>query len=156
MGVISSLRDATVVGSFFLVSACKANADPSRLPDAPVDAGQAALVSREVVYATSPGELRGFLYRPPGPAPFPAVIFEHGSEADPGDMLDEAQFFVPHGFVMFAPHRRGQGRSAGAGEYINRASIREGRQPDQLVELLDAQVDDVAAAVAYVRRLPDV
>ena len=57
---------------------------------------------------------------PPGTGPFPAVVFEHGGEQEPGNMIDEAQFFVPHGFVMFAPHRRGQGRSARAAEYTER------------------------------------
>jgi carboxymethylenebutenolidase len=63
-------------------------------------------------------------------------------------------FYVPNGFVVFVPHRRGQGLSAAAGEYISDAWNRSGRQPAKIVELLDAQVADVAAAVAFVRRLP--
>ncbi|MGH7439916.1 MAG: dienelactone hydrolase family protein, partial [Polyangiaceae bacterium] len=107
-----------------------------------------------MIYATTPGDLHGFLYHPAGLGPFPAVVFEHGSEQEPGNMIDEAQFFVPHGFVVFAPHRRGQGRSAEAAEYLNEAWIFGGKSPELLVDLLDTHVDDVAAAVAYVRRLP--
>jgi carboxymethylenebutenolidase len=127
-----------------------------RTGSSPAPRGRDPLAPQEVTYAVSPGPLRGFLYRPEGKGPFPAVIFNHGSERDPADMLDEAQFYVPHGFVLFAPHRRGQGLSASAGEYINEAWVRARLAPDALVELLDAQVDDVAAAVAYVRALPDV
>ena len=136
--------------------ACKTSSDSARPTDASLGPVHALLQPQDVVYATTPGELHGFLYRPPGRAPFPAVIFEHGSEQEPGDMLDEAQFFVPHGFVLFAPHRRGQGHSAKAAEYLNEAWIFGGKSPELLVDLLDAQVDDVAAAVAYVRHLPDV
>jgi cephalosporin-C deacetylase-like acetyl esterase len=71
-------------------------------------------------------------------------------------MRDEAEFYVRHGFVLFAPHRRGQGDSADAGQYVSGAWIAQGEQPETLVELLEAQVDDVAAAVSYVRALPEV
>jgi carboxymethylenebutenolidase len=141
-----------ILGLLATSVACKANANGA----ASVDGGRDPLVPAEVTYATTPGSLRGFLYRPEGTGPFPAVVFNHGSEQEPGDMRDEAEFYVPRGFVLFAPHRRGQGWSADAGEYINEAWIARGEQPQTLVELLDEQVDDVAAAVAYVRALPDV
>ncbi len=141
-----------VLGLLAASVACKANANGAQS----VDGGRDPLVPAEVTYATTPGSLRGFLYRPEGTGPFPAVVFNHGSEQEPGDMRDEAEFYVRRGFVLFAPHRRGQGRSADAGEYINEAWIALGEQPQTLVELLDEQVDDVAAAVAYVRALPDV
>jgi dienelactone hydrolase len=105
----------------------------------------------QVTYATSPAPLRGFLYRPAGPGPFPALVFNHGSERDASDLRGQAVFYVPRGFVVFVPHRRGHGLSGG--EYYDDVWKRSGRQPAKLVELLDAQVDDVAAAVAWVGRL---
>jgi carboxymethylenebutenolidase len=102
-----------------------------------------------VAFPSGSRTLHGFLYRPDGDGPFPAVVFNHGSEAMPGDRRDEAAFYVPHGFVLFVPHRRGQGRSRDAGEYIGRGSDRA-RVVDELV----AQTDDVLAAVAYVHSLP--
>jgi carboxymethylenebutenolidase len=122
------------------------------LAEAPAPGGPP--VPAEVTYATVPGPLRGFLYRPVGPGPFPALVFNHGSEREATDLRGQAMFYVPRGFVVFVPHRRGQGLSAGAGEYFDQVWQRTGRQPGKLVELLEAQVDDVAAAVAYVRRLP--
>jgi dienelactone hydrolase len=82
------------------------------------------------------------------------VVFNHGSERNATDLRGQAMFYVRNGFVLFVPHRRGQGLSAAAGEYISDAWERSGRDPAKIVELLDAQVSDVAAAVAYVRRLP--
>jgi dipeptidyl aminopeptidase/acylaminoacyl peptidase len=112
---MTHLRACVAASSCLLaLLACKTSSDSARPTDASVGSVHGPLQPQEVVYATAPGELHGFLYRPAGTGPFPAVIFEHGSEQDPGDMLDEAQFFVPHGFVLFAPHRRGQGRSAKA------------------------------------------
>src|SRR5450432_880583 len=151
MGVASRRRLAAVVALSSALAACKTSADPK-----PLDVGTDPLVPTEVTYATSPGALRGYLYRPRGQGPFPAVIFNHGSEQDPADMRDEAEFYVRQGFVLFAPHRRGQGLSADAGEYLNAAWIREGERPDTLVALFEAQVDDVAAAVSYARTLPDI
>ncbi len=93
--------------------------------------------------------LRGYLYRPSGDGPFPAVVFNHGSEAMPGDRSDQAVFYVPRGYVLFVPHRRGQGRSSDAGDPIGRAA-----DGAQVVDELVAQSDDVIAAVDYVRALP--
>jgi carboxymethylenebutenolidase len=137
----------------FTIALCAASAC-RRSPASMFEAGPGALAPQEVTYAVSPGTLRGFLYRPEGTGPFPAVVFNHGSEQDPGDMLDEARFYVPRGFVLFAPHRRGQGRSAAAGESIDEGLVRVRRNPDRFVEWLDAQVEDVAAAVSFVRALP--
>ncbi len=65
--------------------------------------------------------LHGALYKPEGPGPFPAVLFNHGSA--PGMASKEAfdalgPVFVKHGWVFLAPYRRGQGLSASAGPYI--------------------------------------
>ena len=65
--------------------------------------------------------LQGMVYKPSGPGPFPAVLYNHGSA---GGMLSKGAFdalgpvFVSHGWVLFGPFRRGQGLSAAAGPYI--------------------------------------
>jgi dienelactone hydrolase len=98
--------------------------------------------------------LHGFLHRPPGPGPFPAIVYNHGSEPLPGPKPDQAAFFVAHGFVLFVPHRRGHGRSKDAGEYVGDVIDRTGRDAPALVDALVAQTDDVMAAVAYVSAQP--
>src|SRR5450755_1536646 len=62
--------------------------------------------------------LHGFLYLPQGAGPFPAVLWNHGSEKWPGWQPDLAAFYTANGFAFFIPHRRGQGRSSDAGAYI--------------------------------------
>jgi len=65
--------------------------------------------------------LHGTLYKPDGPGPFPAIVYNHGSA--PG-MLSKGAFdvlgpvFAKNGWVFFGPYRRGQGLSASAGKYI--------------------------------------
>ncbi len=109
------------------------------------DAGATASL---VAFPSGSRTLHGFLYRPPGDGPFPAVVFNHGSEAMPSARSDEAVFYVRHGFVLFVPHRRGQGQSSDAGTYIERLG------PAQIEGELVAQADDVMAAVEYVHSLP--
>src|SRR6478672_11860352 len=63
--------------------------------------------------------LDGFLFKPDGPGPFPAVVWNHGSEQYPdrGPQFESvAKIFVPAGYVVFAPVRRGHGSSQG--QYI--------------------------------------
>ena len=71
---------------------------------------------------TAPSPSRGVVYKPPGPGPFPAVLYNHGSA--PG-MLNSQAFeavigprFAARGWVFFGPYRRGQGLSVQAGPYI--------------------------------------
>jgi dipeptidyl aminopeptidase/acylaminoacyl peptidase len=65
--------------------------------------------------------LSGFLYKPEGPGPFPAVLYNHGSAA--GLLSNEAfnavvPVYLSKGWVFFAPYRRGQGLSASQGSFI--------------------------------------
>jgi dienelactone hydrolase len=92
--------------------------------------------------------LHGFLYQPEGPGPFPAIVFNHGSEALPGWVPDQARFYVAHGFVLFVPHRRGHGRSTSAGP-----AEPQGTGPE-VIDALVAQNDDVLGAISYVASLP--
>jgi hypothetical protein len=60
--------------------------------------------------------LLGVLYKPEGRGPFPALIWNHGSEKAPeaGPQFGSvASIFVPVGYVVFAPVRRGHGSSTG-------------------------------------------
>jgi dienelactone hydrolase len=61
-------------------------------------------------------------HKPPGPGPFPTVIFHHGSTGrgtDPSlfdrpyDPRIQAQWFTARGWAVIAPSRRGRGGSEG-------------------------------------------
>ena len=129
-------------------------APPPIAASAPAPAPSPAPVRLEseslVAFPSGALTLHGFLYRPPGAGPFPAVVFNHGSEALPGDMRGQAAFYLPHGFVLFVPHRRGQGRSRDAGEYTVDHLSDHARVVN---ELATTQTDDVMSAVEYVRSL---
>src|SRR5215471_18785471 len=77
---------------------------------------------QQVSFRSGDLTLAGQLYRPPGPGPFPAVLYNHGSTcsmiiADAADAL--APVFNGRGWILFVPHRRGAGLSAKAGRCIS-------------------------------------
>jgi carboxymethylenebutenolidase len=105
----------------------------------------------EVVFPSAGQRLHGFLWKPDGAGPFPAVLWNHGSEKLPGSQPALAKFYTEHGYVFFVPHRRGQGRSPGP--YIQDvvAEAPPGERARRMVELQDAEVEDVVAALEYLR-----
>src|SRR5215831_17439651 len=65
----------------------------------------------EVTFPSGKLVLHGFLYRPLGNGPFPAILYNHGSEQNPSWKPALGEFFSSRGYVFFVPHRRGHGRS---------------------------------------------
>jgi len=122
----------------------------------------APLVKRRVAFKSGPLWLEGYIFKPAGRGPFPVVVWNHGSEPHPGagGQFDRiARVFVPHGFVVFAPTRRGHDESDGA--YISderaRAVAAGGqRAGDSLVasRLPTEQLDDQLAGIAWLRHVP--
>jgi len=115
---------------------------------------------RHVTFKSGDLTLAGYVYKPAGDGPFPAVLWNHGSEPDPGGRAEfdsVAAIFVPAGFVVFAPMRRGHSDSEG--EYI-RDSIEHESSVSGLAagmrlgaQLLDtSQVDDQLAGLAFLER----
>lgn len=127
-------------------------------------AAMAAPQGERVTFESDGNTLVGFLYRPDGPGPHPALIWNHGSEANPerGPQFDRiASIFVPAGYVVFTPQRRGHGSSQG--DYIvdrvgatRQASgfVAANRLTVQLLET--EQLDDQLAGLAYLKTLPSV
>ncbi|OQP59581.1 hypothetical protein A3860_36945 [Niastella vici] len=77
--------------------------------------------------------LKGLLWKPEGRGPFPAVLFNHGSEANSMWYLPGvAKYFVGHGYAFFTPFRRGQTLSKGQGRYMGDIldSIRNNEGPN--------------------------
>jgi len=72
-----------------------------------------------VTFPSGTLQLKGVLYKPTGAGPFPAVVYNHGSGKGYSAQMEAlGPVFVAHGWVFFAPYRRGQGLSASAGPYI--------------------------------------
>src|SRR5678815_745338 len=77
---------------------------------------QPAFNKQRVTYTSAGLTLVGFVYKPDGSGPFPTVVWNHGSEKNPGGgpQFDSvAKIFVPAGYAVFAPVRRGHGGSEG-------------------------------------------
>jgi dienelactone hydrolase len=106
-----------------------------------------------VSFPSSVGTLYGFLYLPKGEGPFPAVLWNHGSEKRPGWQPELASFYNSHGFVFFLPHRRGQGRSPGP--YIM-DEIHAGGGPTAAVQAQQIANEDVLAAMNWLKTRPEV
>jgi dienelactone hydrolase len=95
--------------------------------------------------------LHGFLYIPEGKGPFPAMIWNHGSEPRPGWQPELGQFYASKGFVFFIPHRHGQGRSADAGPF-HRDLQKKCKSQDCVIGLHDLYNKDVVAAVSWLKQ----
>jgi carboxymethylenebutenolidase len=105
----------------------------------------------EIVFPSNGRELHGFLWKPDGPGPFPAILWNHGSEKLPGSQPVLAKFYIEHSYVFFIPHRRGQGRSPG--EYIQDlvAQTPPPERARRMVELQQVELEDVVAALNYLK-----
>lgn len=141
----SKVKRSSVCALFILFMAAAAVAQ-SQAPAQPQP--------EEVVFQSGKLQLHGFLWKPNGPGPFPAVLWNHGSEKLPGSQPALASFYTSHFFVFFAPHRRGQGRSPG--DYIQDQVMQapSNQRARKMVELQEAEVDDVVAALNYLKTLP--
>jgi dienelactone hydrolase len=114
-----------------------------------------------VTYANGPLTLVGYIYKPDGPGPFPTVIWNHGSEPNPGGgpQFDSvAAIFVPAGYVVVAPTRRGHGDSQGT--YIQNTIAatrqRSGEEAAErvMVQLMGSeQLSDQLAGLSYAKTL---
>lgn len=98
----------------------------------------------EVTFASGTLELHGFLARPTGDGPFPAILYNHGSEPRPGSKPELAKLFTDNGYVFFVPHRRGQGRSPADGRVLSLGAL----------ALNELQLEDQLAALTYLKRRP--
>ncbi len=117
---------------------------------------------QRVTFKSGTLNLVGYLFKPDGPGPFPAVVWNHGSEKNPGGgpQFDTvASIFVPAGYTVFTPMRRGHSDSEG--EYIvdaiERETARRGPAAGQRLatRLLEtSQLDDQLAGLAVVKRQP--
>ncbi len=119
----------------------------------------AAVEPMEVQFPSAEQTLHGFLWMPEGSGPFPAVIYNHGSEKLPGSFPSPGHFWTDHGFVFFVPHRHGHGRSPG--DYIVDLQDKFRAEESDLtkvqrhtIELHEGYNADVVAAVAWLKVQP--
>ena len=141
-------------------------------PTIPSESGQAS-IPQTVEIPCDGLRLKAFLWKPAGRGPFPAVLFSHGSgDTDAnhtaGMAITEAAeklapLFLAHGYAFLYLFRRGQGLSADQAPFMQDRLRREeavhGREArDQLQFLLltTEQLDDVMAALSFLKTVPGI
>ena len=140
-----------------------------------VSVGQAAPSTAPQIVEIPSGNVRlkAFLWKPEGSGPFPAVLFNHGSGgADAahtaGRAITEAAEqpappFTKRGYAFLFLFRRGQGLSAEQAPFIQdvlqreeTAQGKEARRHLQFVLLTTAQLNDVMAALSFLKTAPGI
>ncbi len=131
----------------------------SATPASPAASAGAAPVPEEVSFPSGERTLRGYLFKPEGPAPYPTVVWNHGSEKEQRQRLPLARTYLARGYALFLPHRRGHGLSPG--EYIvDQQTELATSEPDparrarKIIGLQEAHLEDTLAAVAWAARQP--
>ena len=109
----------------------------------------------ELTYPSDGLKIKGYLYRPPGAGPFPAIIYSHGSRTRaelPEPLRYEwlAYRLARLGYVVFVAERRGYGGSEGHGVVGGEGGVNSLRYG------LRDEVKDVLAAIAFLRERPEV
>jgi carboxymethylenebutenolidase len=131
------------------------------------------MIPQTVEFPSGTLQLKAYLWKPAGPGPFPAVLFNHGSGGNEADVTAGMQitesadilapFFIMHGYAFLYPFRRGHGPSADQAPFMQDAlrreeneKGREARQHLQFKLLTTDQLDDVMAALAFLKKVPGV
>ncbi len=111
---------------------------------------------KEVTFSSGNLTLHGFIHKPEGNGPFPAILMNHGSEQFPKSGQGIIEPYVANGYVVFFPHRRGQGFSSSQSEYIMDSINREpaATRDRKFIELQESHLHDVIAALSYLKQLP--
>lgn len=106
------------------------------------------------------------LRKPPGPGPFPTVVFNHGStgRGDNPELFRRswtspaaAAYFVDRGWMIIFPQRRGRGASEGRyDEGFEADRSRYSCEPSLSLSGVDRAIEDLDAVMAHVRTRSDV
>ena len=121
-----------------------------------------AFAADTVTFSSGTLTLHGIVYRPADAAHHTTILFNHGSGKDYSrEVAAVGPAYASLGYVFFAPARRGQWLSAATGQYIvdsldaiEKAKGKAARDP-LLVELMKGpQLDDVRAALDFIKRQP--
>lgn len=117
--------------------------------------------------------LKAYFWKPAGPGPFPAVLFNHGSGAadaqhTAGQTMAEAAsglapVFVKHGYAFFYLCRRGQGLSADQAPFMQdllqreeSAKGKEARQHLQYKLVTTDHLEDALAGLQFLKTAPGI
>jgi carboxymethylenebutenolidase len=109
----------------------------------------------EVFLTGKKGKLQAFVWRPAGPGPFPALVYNHGSEKDPkaGTEGEMGPYLSQRGYVVLFPVRRGAGKSEGT-YWRDRANEHWFGREKATIDALVDENDDVVSGIEWLRAQP--
>lgn len=125
------------------------------------------MLATDLIGDGTPVRLEVVLYRPDGAGPFPLAVINHGSTGEGTDptMLgatwhaaELADELADRGWLVAFPQRRGRGKSDGLYDEGFADDRRQGYsdEPERALAGFERGLDDLAAAIAALRRRPDV
>ena len=98
----------------------------------------------------------GYLWKPEGRGPFPAMVWNHGSEEKVDPRAPLARFFLSRGYVFFMPVRRGHKPNTDHQNYFEVIRSKADDKARATLQALVAEREDVHAGYNFVARLPAV
>lgn len=125
----------------------------------PASVALTAAPREAVTFKSGSLDLQGFIWKPAGPGPFPAVLWNHGGDNAASDSYYEKLWplHVRAGFLFFIPQRRGQGGSPGVSVNVQFSQAAAPDRNRMQVELYSTvALADELAALAYLKTRPDV
>jgi len=134
---------------------------------------KADMIPQTVEFPSGTLHLKAYLWKPAGPGPFPAVLFNHGSGGNEADLTAGMQitesadilapFFIKHGYAFLYPFRRGHGPSADQAPFMQDVLLREEQEKGREARLhlqfklmTSDQIGDVLAALAFLKTVPGI
>jgi dienelactone hydrolase len=129
--------------------------------------GTSELLQTDLLEDGNPVRLETVIFKPPGPGPFPLAVFNHGSTPKSPTpelarqswaSLEIADFLNSRGWLVAFPQRRGRGKSDGFDDEEFSRNGKPGNTCDPTTALggADRALSDIDAAIAVLRRRPDV
>lgn len=110
--------------------------------------------------------LLGYMYRPAGKGPFPAVIFHHGAHkglttVPVADFEALGKFFTGRGYLLFLPDRHPQSFLTNEfSESLQRRLLTnptaEETKDQRMIESLEIINRDIVAALGWLKKQPDI
>lgn len=115
--------------------------------------------AEQVSFPSGDLTLHGWIYKPDGNGPFPAIVWNHGSEKNPVRHPELGMFYTQHGYALLLPVREGHNGSPGIyiqDELKNFAARTHDRITinRKAIELHERYNSDVAAAIEWLKKQP--
>jgi carboxymethylenebutenolidase len=157
----------TVLFFIFVLLVANAVAAQSSSPSNPQSSPQIVEVRSGTLH------LKAYFWKPAGPGPFPAVLFNHGSGAadaqhTAGQTMAEtaenlAPLFLKHGYAFFYLCRRGQGLSADQAPFMQdllqreeSAKGKEARQHLHYTLVTTDHLEDALSGLQFLKTAPGI